>query len=77
LRATLRGYLVDVGFWRRQIAPLFGAHGITHVVDLGPGTGIAGLTASHIGKAEVKVIRCAVPLGRETLVRELLPALDS
>jgi fatty acid synthase subunit beta len=77
LRALLRGYLVDLGFWRRQIAPLFGGHGITDVLDLGPGTGIAGLTASHLGKAKVRVIRCAVPVGRDTFLRELQPALVS
>lgn len=73
---VLQAYFVRPGVWRKQIASLFPPTCITHVLDFGPGTGIASLTHNHIKKSDIQVIRCAVPNGRRKLFEEVLPALD-
>jgi malonyl CoA-acyl carrier protein transacylase len=70
---VMRAYFTRPGMWRLQTAPLFQPTGITHVLDFGPGTGVASLTESYASKSGIQVIRCAVPLGRRKLMEEVLP----
>ena len=72
----MHAYFTRPGVWRKQIASLFPPTRITHVLDFGPGTGVASLTQSHIKESGIEVIRCAVPNGRKKLFEEVLPALD-
>ena len=73
---VMQAYFVRPGVWRRQIAPLLPPTRITHVLDFGPGSGMASLTHSHIKGSSIQVIRCAVPNSRKKLFEELLPSLD-
>ena len=73
---VMQAYFTRPGVWRKQIASLYPPTHITHVLDFGPGTGIAGLTQSHIKESGIQVIRCAVPNGRKKLFEEVIPALD-
>ena len=73
---VMRAYFTCPAIWRRQIAPLYPPTRITHVLDFGPGTGVASLTENHIAGSGIPVIRCALPLGRKLLFKEILPALD-
>jgi len=73
---VMKAYFIRPGVWRKQIAPLFPPTSITHVLDFGPGSGMASLTQSHIKESGIQVIRCALPNGRKKLFEEVLPALD-
>lgn len=73
---VMRAYFTRPAYWRKQIAPLIEANGITHVLDFGPGAGVASLTESHLGGTETQVIRCTIPLGRKKLFTEILPAFN-
>ena len=73
---VMQAYFVRPGVWRKQIASLFPPTCITHVLDFGPGAGMASLTHSHIKESGIQVIRCAVPNGRKRLFEQVLPALD-
>ncbi|MFC1924567.1 hypothetical protein ACFLXA_04315 [Chloroflexota bacterium] len=73
---VMQAYFIRPGVWRKQIAPLFPPTCITHVLDFGPGSGMASLTQSHIKESGIQVIRCALPNGRKKLFEEVLPALD-
>jgi len=73
---VMQAYFTRPGVWPKQIASLFPPTRITHVLDFGPGTGIASLTRKHVKENGIQVIRCAVPDGRKKLFEEVLPALD-
>jgi len=74
---VMRAYFLETGYWREQLAPLFAGEGITHVLDFGPGAGVAGLTEMHLTRLDVKVVRCAVPLERTMFIEKVLrPALS-
>ena len=73
---VMRAYFTCPALWRHQIAPLYPPSTITHVLDFGPGTGVASLTENHITGSGIQVIRCSLPLGRKLLFSEILPALD-
>ncbi len=75
LSAAVRGYLLDTGDWRKQIAPVVETQQISHVLDFGPGTGIASLTEHHADGSGATVIRCSLPLGRSILRQQVLPSL--
>ena len=76
LTDSMRGYLTRPATWRSQIAPLLTPNRITHVLDFGPGAGVASLTENHLAGSDIKVIRCSSTLGRKKLFEEVLPVLD-
>lgn len=69
-------YYCQPARWRDQIAPVLEPNRITHVLAFGPGSGLASITERHIPDSDVKVVPCALPIGRKVLVEEILPALD-
>jgi len=73
---VMRAYFTRPGIWRLQTAPVFQPTDITHVLDFGPGTGVASLTESYTSNSGIQVIRCAVPLGRRKLMKEAFPSMD-
>ena len=73
---VMRAYFVHTASWRNQIAPLFDSAPITHVLDFGPGSGVASLTETLIPGSHVQVIPCALPIGRKRLFEEVLPSLS-
>ncbi|MCP4756646.1 MAG: ACP S-malonyltransferase [Proteobacteria bacterium] len=73
---VMQAYFMHTASWRSQIASLLEPNGITHVLDFGPGPGVASLTENHIPGSDIQVIRCTVPLGRRRLFDEVLPALN-
>lgn len=73
---VMQAYFIHPAFWQKQIAPLTGLNGITHVLDFGPGAGVASLTESHLTGMQTQVIRCTIPLGRRKLFDEILPVLN-
>ncbi len=72
----MQAYFTRPALWQKQIAPLIGENGITHVLDFGPGGGVASLTESHLTGKDIQVIRCTIPLGRRKLFDEILPAAN-
>jgi len=76
LQDVMRAYFTRPAFWPKQIAPLIETDGITHVLDFGPGAGVASLTESHLSGSKTQVIRCTIPLGRRKLFDEILPAMN-
>lgn len=75
IRAFLKGYALDTGYWGRQLSPCFLGQGATHVIDFGPGTGMASLSETYLARRGVEVIRMALPLGRMQL-RKVIEASD-
>ncbi len=73
---VMQAYFTRPAHWPMQIAPLVAQSGITHVLDFGPGAGIASLTESYLAGTGTQVIRCTIPLGRKKLFDELRPALN-
>lgn len=73
---VMRAYFAHTAVWRNQISPVLEPDTITHVLDFGPGTGVASLTESYIPESGIQVIPCALPIGRKRLFDEILPALD-
>lgn len=72
----MQAYFTRPAYWQKQIAPLINGSGITHVLDFGPGGGVASLTESFLGGKDIQVIRCTIPLGRRKLFDEILPAVN-
>ncbi len=72
---VMRAYFVNTAEWRSQIAPLAESNHITHVLDFGPGTGVASLTETHIAGSNIPVIRCSLPLGRKMLFDDIMKNL--
>ncbi|MBT6611724.1 MAG: ACP S-malonyltransferase [Deltaproteobacteria bacterium] len=73
---VMQAYFTRTALWRKQIAPLVEQSGITHVLDFGPGAGVASLTESYLVGTETQVIRCTIPLGRRKLFDEIGPTLN-
>jgi malonyl CoA-acyl carrier protein transacylase len=73
---VMRAYFTRPANWRKQIAPLLQPGPITHVLDFGPGAGVASLTESHLAGSDIQVIRCTVPLGRKRFFEEVAAQLD-
>ena len=71
----MHAYFLQTGLWRNQLAPLFANDGITHVLDFGPGAGVAGLTEMHLARFDIKVVRCSVPLERKMFIKQVLSNL--
>jgi malonyl CoA-acyl carrier protein transacylase len=67
IRAFLQGYALDTGYWGKQLGPCFSGQGATHVLDFGPGTGMASLSETYVARRGIEVIRLALPLGRMQL----------
>jgi len=76
VQEIMQAYFTRPALWPRQIAPLLGENGITHVLDFGPGGGVASLTESYLAGRDIRVIRCTIPLGRRKLFDELLPSVN-
>lgn len=76
VQEIMTAYFTRPALWRKQIAALGSDSGITHVLDFGPGGGVASLTESHLAKSGIQVIRCTIPLGRRKLFDEILPAVN-
>lgn len=76
LGEAMRGYLIRPAIWWNQITPVLAPSHITHVLDFGPGAGVASLTESSLSGSDTQVIRCSATLGRKRLFEEVLPALD-
>jgi len=73
---VMRAYFTRPARWRDQISPLLQPVLITHVLDFGPGSGVASLTESHLNGADIQVIRCSDHLGRKRLFEEIVPQLS-
>ncbi len=76
IQDIMQAYFTRPAQWQKQIAPLIAGSEITHVLDFGPGGGVASLTESHLPGKDIQVIRCTIPLGRHKLFDELLPAAN-
>lgn len=72
----MQAYFTRPALWQKQIAPLIGENGITHVLDFGPGGGVASLTESYLAGKDIQVIRCTIPLGRRKLFDEIIPSAN-
>ncbi len=72
---AMRGYLTRPAMWWDQIRPVLAQGRITHVLDFGPGAGVASLTQSLVAGSDTQVLRCSATLGRRRLLQEVLPLL--
>ncbi len=70
LVTALRGFLLDRGDWPKQVEAAI-TNGVSHVVDYGPGAGIAGLTGRRIQGEKPTVIKCSIPLGRKLFAQQI------
>lgn len=76
LLEVMRAYFLRPGVWRKQITPLLPPTQIRYVLDFGPGTGMATLTENHCARSGIQVVRCAIPLGRQILLEDVMSGLS-